>query len=611
MFKKIFTLLIACFCISCATTESANYDAKEFDTKNYQTNIDNAVDFADVLQDFDQNKIPKASLNGEDLSKLVQANLYFNQGEYAKAYGFFYDLALKYKDPRIIYKTIICLEHISATPEQTKQLSDMTSLFIQVDPDSKLAKLFQIKIALSHNNWQLAKTNTDFLLTSNKANARAILLFISSILVDNFSNDMAENDTLSQYGNYIDNTYRNYPEASLLAAISYALANNETQLIKEFSFIHSHYPNWQVSFYWISAILGRSNNALIIKLVDLHPDLLKDPLAENIYVGALFKTNQTTKLRQYFTPDLTSESITKKNNALLGIGITEAYDGDYVKANQYLTQYKSSDDISVTNAAGILIATIYDNQNNYIMAIQYYKQVVDSNSYLSSVAVLMLIKDYLMVKDYANADKQIEVIAKTANFTQEQTILLKSSFYLASDEESKAFQLIKTNYPQYTKEKHYLYQYASLASLTKQTTLAISLYKEYIKLAPEDPFGYNDIAYVYANQTRDYKAAKKYADKAFELAPLDPMVLDTIGWTYYRLGHYAQAAVYLNDAYIATGNPETGAHLQTVYHALHKPELASQIVILDKQVQERRLKQDILRKAILLLIHTKYGISVN
>ncbi|MBP9743009.1 MAG: hypothetical protein KBD37_06600, partial [Burkholderiales bacterium] len=208
---RIFIVLFIVAAISaCTSTNAPQYNPKEFDTANYQKNVDNAIDAADLLSDFDQTNIPVVNVNADDIANLVQGNIYYNQGDYNRAYPFYNNLALKYKDPRIIYKAIICLEHVSVTPEQMQSLNNLINLFIQTDPQSRIAHLFQIRLAINNQEIGAAESNLDVLMQENESNGRIILLFISSVV----SNDVTQDSytTLNEFANYVIAKYSSYPE---------------------------------------------------------------------------------------------------------------------------------------------------------------------------------------------------------------------------------------------------------------------------------------------------------------------------------------------------------------------------------------------------------------
>jgi predicted Zn-dependent protease len=129
----------------------------------------------------------------------------------------------------------------------------MFNLFIQTNPDSQLAKLFQIKVALNQNNLSLAEDNLDILMKKYPQKGRIILLFVSSLLTGDFK--QSSSNTLSQFGDYVIDNYSAYPEANLLAVVSYANANNSSSLANRLDMIQQKFPNWDIPTIWSVGLL--------------------------------------------------------------------------------------------------------------------------------------------------------------------------------------------------------------------------------------------------------------------------------------------------------------------------------------------------------------------
>ena len=142
------------------------------------------------------------------------------------------------------------------------------------------------------------------------------------------------------------------------------------------------------------------------------------------------------------------------------------------------------------------------------------------------------------------------------------------------------------------------------------TKQAIELYKKYIQQNPKQAYGYNDLAYIYADQTTDYKQAKKYAEEAYKMTPADPNVLDTLGWVYYKLGDYTKALPYIKTSYQVNYDPESARHLVAVYQALNRPDLAKSIVITDKANLQKQLKLHLIERSVSLLSYIQFGNEV-
>ena len=90
---------------------------------------------------------------------------------------------------------------------------------------------------------------------------------------------------------------------------------------------------------------------------------------------------------------------------------------------------------------------------------------------------------------------------------------------------------------------------------------ATGIYRELITSRNVPPALYNNLAFALYKQ-RKMDEAINYARKAYELAPTDPMVNDTLGWLLVENASPSEGLPFLREAVTrASGNPEIRYHL--------------------------------------------------
>ncbi len=83
-----------------------------------------------------------------------------------------------------------------------------------------------------------------------------------------------------------------------------------------------------------------------------------------------------------------------------------------------------------------------------------------------------------------------------------------------------------------------------------------------LKLSPDQPELLNYLAYSWVDQGRKFPDALAMLEKARSLRPYDGYIVDSVGWTYYRLGRYDEAAQTLEAAVLLVpGDPTINDHL--------------------------------------------------
>jgi tetratricopeptide (TPR) repeat protein len=90
--------------------------------------------------------------------------------------------------------------------------------------------------------------------------------------------------------------------------------------------------------------------------------------------------------------------------------------------------------------------------------------------------------------------------------------------------------------------------------------------KKALVLAPNEPTLLNYLGYSWVDHNRNIPEALAMLEKAQSLKPTDGYIADSVGWAYYKLGRYADAAKALQKAVeLVPGDPTINDHLGDAY----------------------------------------------
>lgn len=106
-----------------------------------------------------------------------------------------------------------------------------------------------------------------------------------------------------------------------------------------------------------------------------------------------------------------------------------------------------------------------------------------------------------------------------------------------------------------------------------------------LTLDPDHVDALNALGYTLADRTDRYDAARAFIERALELRPDDPAILDSMGWVLYRQGQSDQAEGYLRRALDQVFDAEIAAHLGEVLWSLGRRDEA-------REVWTRALEED-------------------
>ncbi len=107
---------------------------------------------------------------------------------------------------------------------------------------------------------------------------------------------------------------------------------------------------------------------------------------------------------------------------------------------------------------------------------------------------------------------------------------------------------------------------ASVLYDQKDYDAAVAEFRATVQLDPKNAFALNNLAYLFAERSRDLEEGLALVDRALELEPGNSAFLDTKGWLLFRLGRFDEADTWVSRA-IAAQAEVSELHL-------HKGEIA-------------------------------------
>jgi len=109
-----------------------------------------------------------------------------------------------------------------------------------------------------------------------------------------------------------------------------------------------------------------------------------------------------------------------------------------------------------------------------------------------------------------------------------------------------------------------LYDYALLAERLDHTDVMETSLRRVMALAPDNQHAYNALGYSFAERGVRLPEAYALIEKALQMAPDDPFIMDSMGWVQFRMGNLPAAEEALRRAYALRADPEIAVHLGEV-----------------------------------------------
>jgi len=122
-----------------------------------------------------------------------------------------------------------------------------------------------------------------------------------------------------------------------------------------------------------------------------------------------------------------------------------------------------------------------------------------------------------------------------------------------------------------------LYEAALMAERIGRHDEMESRLRRLIELKPEHAHAHNALGYSLAERNVRLNEARRLIERALELAPQDPFILDSQGWVMFRQGDAVAALEVLKRAFDIRPDPEIAAHLGEVLWSLGRRDDAQQV----------------------------------
>lgn len=103
-------------------------------------------------------------------------------------------------------------------------------------------------------------------------------------------------------------------------------------------------------------------------------------------------------------------------------------------------------------------------------------------------------------------------------------------------------------------------------------------YRKVVEVDASNVTAMNNLAFDICRGGENLDEALRYAQRAKELDPGNPIVQDTLGRIYYRKGLYDMAANELKSALSKDGRPVVKFHLGLIYLKLGNPATGKELI---------------------------------
>ncbi len=213
------------------------------------------------------------------------------------------------------------------------------------------------------------------------------------------------------------------------------------------------------------------------------------------------------------------------------------------------------------------LGRVNQERKDYAKAVSWYNRVGESEFYVDAHARIAS-----MYHEQGDTEKARAHFRDQRNRAGDAN--LDVQFYLAEGQflrEIRQYQDAMTMYSdalnQFPGNTDLLYGRALMAEKIDRLDLLEADLRTILKDEPDNVTALNALGYTLADRSDRLEEARGYIERAFEVRPDDPAVVDSMGWLHFKMGNYDKAEEYIRQAFSMLDDGEVAGHLSEILWA--------------------------------------------
>ncbi|MDE2092143.1 MAG: tetratricopeptide repeat protein [Gammaproteobacteria bacterium] len=289
--------------------------------------------------------------------------------------------------------------------------------------------------------------------------------------------------------------------------------------------------------------------------VQEQPDNTRVHLA---YAAALAQTGQSPLAQTEFNAIIKQHP--DNPDALYSLGLLALQDNQLTASQDYFTRLLKTK--LRDNDARYFLGNTFELAKHYPEALQWYQQVKGGSNWLP--AQMGVVRVLISQHKPDAARKYIDDIVGMDPENGVQFRIAEAQLFSDAGDNKAALQIFSQALMENPGNTDLLYARALVLEDMGDVPAAENSLRQILAEQPENADALNALGYMLAVHSDHYQEARGFIEKALQLKPDDPAIIDSMGWVEYRLGNYPQSLSYLRKAYAELADPEVAAHLTEV-----------------------------------------------
>jgi tetratricopeptide (TPR) repeat protein len=513
-------------------------------------------------------ELPALPLTNEILYKILASEIATQRGDWQTPYVTILSLAHETQDPRLAKRAA----EIAMGAQQINEALAAIRLWRQLAPNSAEALQYYLSMmVITGNHQEIKKIFSEQLAQVAPADdaSRALLMHQAQRALSRMQDKKQAFVTLE---NLIE-PYLSQVDAHIALAQAAQAMNDHERSNKEARLAQSMQPESELAMLNLAFVLPKAEAEKELKTFsESHPDAKEVQLA---YARLLIDTKQFDLAKKAFEAILSKQEKNAESplQTLYTLGAIEMELNHTVQAEAYFKKYlqislQLDANMPAQDNTAVLInlAQLALQSKNWELADEWLSQVDRADGKNAMWFNVQMRRALLM----ANAGKHLAarqfLQQVQTSKDSEEIALFQTEAQIMKDagQNLEALVLLEAALGSFPESSELLFDFAMLAETQKRYDDMEFALKKVILVSPDNALAYNALGYSYADRNIQLNDALNLIEKANQLSPEDPFILDSLGWIHYRLNHLEQAELVLRHSFALRQDADITTHLAEV-----------------------------------------------
>lgn len=506
-------------------------------------------------------------LTAEALYLLLLAEIAGARGDIQVSVEAYAQLARRTRDPRIARRAT----EIALFARNTPLAIEAARIWSEAEPQSEEARRILAGVLASGGGTErLDEVQIELarILANDSEQLEQNLLGLNRALAR-----LQDKETVRSIVNRLTEPYLNEPAAHFARAQASAGADDNQSALGSIGRALELRPYWEPATVFKAQILIQLGsvdeaNRVLAELVERDPSNANLRLA---YARSLVSAQKLPEARQQFQTLLDADP--GNRDMLFAVALVSFQLGDLETAARLFEQtllagHPEADGIRLN------LGNIAERRSDDETALRWYRAIGPGRQHLDAqLRIAFILARAGQIEEARLHLKSIEADEDG----RKRALIAEAALLRDAQRYGEAFELLETALKRRPDDPELLYETAMIAEGLDRVDLMEDRLRKLIELQPEHAHAYNALGYSLADRGLRLDEAQALIEKALELQPDDPFILDSLGWVRFRRNDLHGALAHLERAYGMRSDPEIAAHLGEVLWALDRKDEARQM----------------------------------